>query len=243
MRKGMGVAAAVIVVFAFGPTSANAAVKIGFTESSNTACGAPSTVDFQTLSTPGITYSVPSAGVVTSWQHQARQIAGALLKLKVGRPLSALAGPASFLAVGESAFENVSQAQSYNFLTRIPVQAGDRIGLATAGNAAGSPPACNTGTSTLADEVYEGGDFAVGTTATLNPFNNFRLNISAVVEPDADGDGYGDETQDQCATDASTQSTCPTKKCKKKKGKGKKGSAETAKKKKKGCKKKGKKKN
>ncbi|MCB0865220.1 MAG: hypothetical protein KDB58_05865 [Solirubrobacterales bacterium] len=27
------------------------------------------------------------------------------------------------------------------------------------------------------------------------------LNIAAVVEPDADGDGYGDETQDGCTTD------------------------------------------
>ena len=33
--------------------------------------------------------------------------------------------------------------------------------------------------------------------------------IPSLVEPDADGDGYGDETQDQCPTDASTQGPCP----------------------------------
>ena len=68
--------------------------------------------------------------------------------------------------------------------------------------------------------------------------------FAVFVEPDADHDGFGDETQDQCPTNASTQGTCPAapvtpvttvkkKKCKKKK---KKHSAESAKKKK--CKKK-----
>ena len=36
-----------------------------------------------------------------------------------------------------------------------------------------------------------------------------RLLLSAQLEPDADHDGYGDETQDQCPTDAATQGPCP----------------------------------
>ena len=32
---------------------------------------------------------------------------------------------------------------------------------------------------------------------------------NADVEPDADHDGFGDETQDKCPTDASTQDSCP----------------------------------
>jgi hypothetical protein len=36
-----------------------------------------------------------------------------------------------------------------------------------------------------------------------------RWNISAVVESDADGDGYGDVTQDACPESAKTQVTCP----------------------------------
>jgi hypothetical protein len=35
-----------------------------------------------------------------------------------------------------------------------------------------------------------------------------ELLVAAVVEPDADGDGFGDETQDQCPTQASTQGAC-----------------------------------
>jgi hypothetical protein len=228
-------------VLAFAAAPAKGATLIGFTQGSNTACAAPNTVDFATASTPGVSYVVPFNGVITSWQHSARQIAGAVLKLKVGRPLSALAGPANFLAVGESTFQDVSQVRDYSFTTRVPVLAGDRLGLATAGNAAGSPPACNTGTSTPADEVYEGADFPVGTSSTLNPFNNFRLNISALLEADNDRDGFGDETQDRCPTNAQTQGICPAtpttttkkKKCKKKKKK--RGSASAAGKK---CKKK-----
>ena len=35
---------------------------------------------------------------------------------------------------------------------------------------------------------------------------------NADIEPDADRDGYGDETQDLCSSDASTQGACPAKK-------------------------------
>lgn len=33
--------------------------------------------------------------------------------------------------------------------------------------------------------------------------------VSAVIEPDADNDGFGDETQDQCPQSATTQAPCP----------------------------------
>jgi hypothetical protein len=35
-----------------------------------------------------------------------------------------------------------------------------------------------------------------------------ELLVQAVIEPDADNDGFGDETQDQCPTQASTQGPC-----------------------------------
>jgi hypothetical protein len=63
-----------------------------------------------------------------------------------------------------------------------------------------------------------------------------------VIEPDADGDHFGDETQDKCPSNPAAQGTCPPakpKKCKKKKKAKKRAAAAKAKKKK--CKKKGKK--
>ena len=36
-----------------------------------------------------------------------------------------------------------------------------------------------------------------------------QLDVSAVFELEADNDGFGDETQDLCPTNASTQGPCP----------------------------------
>jgi hypothetical protein len=241
MRRVTIAISAAFVLAAMPAASAQGAshVTLGFTQSSNTACAAANTVDVQTAVGPGVnSYTVPpGGGVITAWQHSARDIDGALLKFKVLRPGGPLVGPAPFYAVGESAFMSVAEPIDHNFATRIPVNAGDRIGLATAANAAASPPACNTGTSTTADEVYEGADFALGGTSTLSPFNNFRLNVSATLEPDADCDGFGDETQDKSIA----KSCAPAKKkCKKKKKKKSKTGAAAKKKKCKKKKKKGK---
>jgi hypothetical protein len=35
-----------------------------------------------------------------------------------------------------------------------------------------------------------------------------ELTVAATIEPDADGDGFGDETQDQCPSQATTQGAC-----------------------------------
>lgn len=49
-----------------------------------------------------------------------------------------------------------------------------------------------------------------GDTAGFAPeASGTRFAIGAVMEADADGDGYGDETQDLCPTSASTQASCP----------------------------------
>jgi hypothetical protein len=40
---------------------------------------------------------------------------------------------------------------------------------------------------------------------------NLELLVNADIEADADADGYGDETQDACPTDATTQGSCPDK--------------------------------
>jgi hypothetical protein len=90
-------------------------------------------------------------------------------------------------------------------------------------------------------------DHPVGTTegySTVACNQNPPL-VSGTIEADADGDGYGDESQDFCPTNSAQQTPCPAapsqpkaKKCKKGKGKKK---AKTAAAKKK-CKKRGKKK-
>jgi hypothetical protein len=55
---------------------------------------------------------------------------------------------------------------------------------------------------------FFGGDPAVGATATATPSATAYLDIAARVETDADGDGYGDDTQDGCPTDPADQTAC-----------------------------------
>ena len=70
-------------------------------------------------------------------------------------------------------------------------------------------------------------------------FSGWQIFLRGTVEPDADGDGFGDETQDRCPGSSGVTAGCvPKKKCKRKKRKGKKKSAAA---KKKRCKRRGKK--
>jgi hypothetical protein len=120
--------------------------------------------------------------------------------LKIFRPTA----PNQFQAVGESAPATVGGG-TQTFPTRIPVQAGDHISaLAAAGGATGSV-FCETGAA---------GD-RVGIAKTSSPGvvekeeEGLQNPVVVFVEPDADGDGYGDETQDQCPQSAAIQAACP----------------------------------
>jgi hypothetical protein len=104
---------------------------------------------------------------------------------------------------------------SNTFPTRIPVQTGDLLGeagLATDG--AESKPAVEFCETLGAGDVIgaTGTNGAVGTPVlVIEEGLKLGVPITVAVEPDADGDGYGDETQDQCPTDATTQGPCPVK--------------------------------
>ena len=120
------------------------------------------------------------------------------------------------------------------------MHAGDFVGIRSTSGV------CAHGTGNGADtfDFHQGAALAVGDEPAFTPNVGAVWDIAARLEADADGDGFGDETQDQCPTDPSTHAACPVtpvtpapsvkkKKCKKHK---KKHSAESAKKKK--CKKK-----
>jgi hypothetical protein len=129
--------------------------------------------------------------VFTGWRHLAAPLsapAGTIsaLKLKVARPI----GGATYMIVGDSAVESTVPGTLNVFSTRIPVEAGDVIGFHVVDNGACLRNIAGYGS----DEVM--GDPAPGSTVTLdNPFAS-QLDVSAILEPDCDRDGFGDETQD-----------------------------------------------
>lgn len=125
----------------------------------------------------------------------------------------------------------------------IPIAAGERLGVVRIGGTGqGAILKSNSSGATLNQvlAVHNSGQLIYDTTVPNELLVQYRI------EPDADRDGFGDETQDRCPTNAGIQTACPAaaspaKKCKRKRKK--KGSrAAGAAKKKKRCKRKRKKK-
>jgi hypothetical protein len=166
----------------------------------DTACTADTFL--QSGVSAGNSYTVPSAGVITSWSfHDGAPIVSGL-KLKVGRP-----SPSGATIVGDSAAPAFRPQNQINgpYPTRIPVLANDAIGIYT--SATLGP--CSLSTSNTADTYFfVPGDVAPNTFTTGSTGNSFRFPVVAFVEPDADNDGFGDESQDFCKTDATTQGPC-----------------------------------
>jgi uncharacterized repeat protein (TIGR01451 family) len=194
MRRAPAAVVAV-VAFAFAAPAADAAVTIGqvFTPTAQTTATLA-----QTTASNNVSYVVPSDGVITSWSFLADSD-GATLKLKVLRRND----DGTYLTVGESALEKAPAGQQQSFTTRIPVKAGDYLGSsATTGKTV-----AYTGAQTD-NVVLAPGDQPVGSTGSYSAVQGIRIDATASLEPDADGDGFGDESQDVCTTDPSLPTAC-----------------------------------
>ena len=146
--------------------------------------------------------SVPQAGVITKWGASVIPYPGGISeKLKVFRPTGS---PLNFTAVGESTTQPIVGGVN-SFDTRVPVQAGDRIGVT------GTPGAiyCEAASGPTDVMGVLASDPPLGSTVTFTEHAKAQASITATVEPDADRDGYGDETQDKCPQSAASHDPCP----------------------------------
>jgi Ca2+-binding RTX toxin-like protein len=184
MRRFSLASLAVAMLVAAIPPGAGAATQIGQTFEPVNTCTSDHT-ELQSTS-PGGQYAAPTAGVITSWSFEADSIPPESLKFKVGRP----AGGGAFTITGESGLVTPVAEQLNSYLIRIPVQAGDIIGLYSDG----------IGVCVRMDDAYSlhtvPGDVPPGTTETFGEVPGLQLDVSALLEPDCDQDGLGDETQD-----------------------------------------------
>jgi hypothetical protein len=188
------VSVVVLVFFAaiLGSSAASAATEVGIKFGGAGDEGFPGTM-LQTQTEEGVNdYEVPSAGVITSWSSY-KGTKAQQLKLKVGRVVA----KNDYSVVGESALETLTTEGTNTFRTRITVAAGDLIGLYSATG--------NTGTvfenAGFDYEIFRqlNTDIAPGASDSLEgPFLFDAINVAAYVEPDADADGFGDESQDRC---------------------------------------------
>ena len=189
MRRFSLASLAAAALIAAIPSGAGAATTIGetFVPVGDACFG---TTVIQSIS-PGGQYSAPSDGVITRWSFEADG-APPDLRFKVGRPVPGadLTTDTDFTIVGESVIETDLTASALNsFFTRIPVLTGDMIGLF--GNTAGK---CHNNEADYSIHSFEG-DVHPGDTETFQ-LVDVKLDVSAILEPDCDNDGLGDETQD-----------------------------------------------
>jgi RTX calcium-binding nonapeptide repeat (4 copies) len=189
---------AVIVLF-LGTAPVSAATPIGVAFTPITNCGAST---FIQSTSPGGSYAAPFSGVITSWSYQADATPPSLLRLKVARS----AGGDSFLVVGQSDLQMPDASVPNPFPTRISVQAGDVIGLYQSELSQCGIAAVGFSSHQVTGTDVQPSDMPV----TFTPGGAFQLDIGAAIEPDADQDGFGDETQDNCLGTAGAANGCPS---------------------------------
>jgi hypothetical protein len=196
--------AAALAVGAISAPAASATTEVG------SGCAATVPIGNYTIlqlsQAGGSPLVAPTAGVVTKWKvNSALPFPPGFTVVERLRTFRATPNPNEFQTIADSS-PGVVQNGANTFATQIPVQAGDRLGAFAAIGA--FVPICTT--TNPEDKLgLKEGDVAPGTTATYAPAEKLQLALSVVIEPDADNDGFGDETQDKCPGSAALRDPCP----------------------------------
>jgi hypothetical protein len=177
------------------PASASAATTLGQTFVPSSC--SPETY-IQTASPPsGPSYSAPVDGVITQWSYQSDSTPPPSVRLKVATNL----GGGNLKIVSQSATETIAPSTLNTYSSRVSMPAGTDLGEFIDAD-------CSRFDMTYTD-FFADTDLAVGATALFEE-ETFQQDISAVLEPDADHDGFGDDTQDDCVGTAGQFNGCPS---------------------------------
>ena len=188
--------------------SASAATEFGDTCSANSPVTTPYTFTTLSTSSGSLPLTAPISGVITKVKMQI----GTSLPLAIPQQAKLLkpAGGNNFTVTNQTNFNastgsNVADA-------RMPVVAGERLALHglpftySGSSYPGYEFICADASSTLGGVT---GDVSPGSTADFEEVAPAKVPLAAVIEPDADNDGFGDETQDLCPQSAALQVACP----------------------------------
>jgi hypothetical protein len=200
---------AVLAISLLGATGASAATEVGNRCAANTSTGPQTLVSLANGGGNPLPATIPSAGVITRWSFSVGLPVGPELSLfetlKIFRPTGL---PQQLLVAGESSKERITGG-TQTFSTRIPVKAGDLIGALAEVPPSTGTVYCETGNSGDRVGVITG-TAPAGSTVTIEGEEGGLQNpVVVFVEPDADNDGFGDETQDACPQSAAFQTPCP----------------------------------
>ena len=143
--------------------------------------------------------------MLTSWRfHSSGDAAAGAVRLKIFRYTGT---GLAFKVLSESSLKTLEPDTAYDFKERIPVDQGDLLGLTAVDGAEVGITVPGTPENQLAQ--FGGGDIPPGQTGTATiAWPDLRPSVAATVEADADADGFGDDTQDKCPVDRTTQAVC-----------------------------------
>jgi hypothetical protein len=195
-----------MLLCALGATAqANAATTLGYLAPGSPEAGEGAIVAFS----PDPAYTVPFPGVITSWTvNGGKRIDGTsplvalkLLQTKVdpgtGAITATVVGTTKTFAGGEG---------TQTHFTQLTVSKGDQLGIrfpepGPLFAAGGESTACAAKDQGEIGAVYIEGQ-------ALTCASGQAVDVSATLEPDGDGDGFGDETQDRCPEVAGSATGC-----------------------------------
>lgn len=191
------------------PSGAAAATEFGDTCSGDSVVKAPVVVASLAAPSSGLPLAAPTGGVITKVSTHVETVLPIPIPevVKLLRP----AGGNNYTVTGEMmvrAFTGglVSSA-------RMPVQAGELLGMYGLPFAIGETnyPGVEFYCKVDPGAVFGGhlGDIGLGATGAFVNEPGAGVPLVAAIEPDADHDGFGDETQDKCPQSAALQTPCP----------------------------------
>jgi hypothetical protein len=208
MRKRFGVAIGVVAATCIWASGASAATEVGSNCAANS--GVTNYTMLQLSQAGGLPIAAPTAGVVTKWKvNSALALPPGFTLSEKMRVFRATGAPNEFQTIAESASGAIQSGQN-TFDTQISVQAGDRFGAFAPAGPTSLVHFCTTTNSEDKLGLKEA-DVAPGAKATYTPAEKLQLALSVTIEPDADSDGFGDETQDKCPQSAAVHLiACPS---------------------------------
>jgi hypothetical protein len=148
-------------------------------------------------------YTTPFAGVITSWSTNANSNPGSLTLLAF-TPTGVVDG---YTLSTKSPTVAVTPNTVNTFATRIPVGAGKVLGLHNTGEDMGCGFTGHPTGSVIVGSLFNPETETAFAGNGLS--QGWAVNVRAILEPDVDGDRFGDVTQDGCPRSAQTQAPCP----------------------------------
>jgi hypothetical protein len=200
------------------PASSQAATTVGRLAATPTGTCDPGQIYHQGIISgddPAVTYDVGqvsgAAVVITSWATRAGATGGqGALKVMSRDAFDGNTLTSTETVLHTSEVTNITANQVNRFAVRIPVPGGGEIGyqpVVGSQQCKLDPADVNNGDNNVFNGASTG---EVGSQYTTNSNDAFRqLNLQVTFEPDADADGFGDETQDPCPGAQGLVNGCP----------------------------------